>query len=175
MGENVGVNSLKSSCGVGEGVKPFTDRKELLVGVNCVMVGVVGDLIDDLSIGLGVLGCDGGLADGSLLGSREDFGSGSMVLSLRSGVGREDIGALFFVMRSTVLLSEGRMWVSSRARSSGPLPLLLCLEPEDASGVIPEVTDVFRLPVGLRCRVERALVCSGRILSESEEPESKKT
>ena len=88
MGEKVGVSSLKSSCGVGEGVKPFTERKELLAGVNCVMVGVVGVLKDDLSIGLGVPGCDGGLPDGSLLSSREDFGIGSILLSLRSGVVR---------------------------------------------------------------------------------------
>lgn len=109
MGENVGGNSLKSPCGIGEGVKPFTDRKELFAGANDVMVGVVGVLMDDLSIGLGVLGCDDGLVDCGLFGSREDFGSGSIVLSLKSGVIRGDIGALFFVIRSTVLLSEGRM------------------------------------------------------------------
>ena len=73
------------------------------------MAGVVGVHIDDLSIGLGVLGCDDGLGEGNLLGSREDFGSGSIVLSFRSRVAGEDRGALFFVMRSTVLLSEGRM------------------------------------------------------------------
>ena len=109
MGENVGVNSLKSPCGFGEGLKPFTDRKELLFGVNAETVGVVGVLRDDLSIGLGVLGCDDGLTEGSLLGSREDFGNGSIVLSFRSGVTREGVGTLLFVIRSTVLLSEGRM------------------------------------------------------------------
>ena len=70
------------------------------------MAGIVGVLIDGLSIGFGVLGCDGDLTDGSLLGSREDFGSGSIVLSFRSGVARGDFP---FVIRSMVLLSEGRM------------------------------------------------------------------
>lgn len=100
---------MKSSCGFGEGLKPFTDRKELLLGVNAEMTGVVGVLIDGLSIGLGVLGCDDGLIEGSLLGSREDFGSGSIVWSFRSGVAREDMGAFPFVIRSMVLPSEGRM------------------------------------------------------------------
>jgi hypothetical protein len=80
-----------------------------LVGVNDEMVGVVGVLIDGLSIGLGVLGCDDGLIEGTLLGSREDFGSGSIVLSFRSGVAGEGTGAFPFVIRSIVLLSEGRM------------------------------------------------------------------
>jgi len=175
VGENVGVKSLKSLRSFGEGLKPFTDRKELLFGVKAEMVGIVGVLIDDLSIGLGVLGCGDGLIEGSLLGSREVFGSGSIVLSYKSGVAREGIRALFFVIRSTVLLSEGRMWVSSKARSSGPLPLLLCLEPGGGSKAVPEVTDVFRLPVGLRLKVECVLVCSGKILSESEEPGSETT
>lgn len=175
MGENVGVKSLKSLRGFGEGLKPFTDRKELLFGVKAEMVGIVGVLIDDLSIGLGVLGCGDGLTEGSLLGNREDFGTGSIVLSFKSGVAREGIGVLLFVIRSTVLLSGGRMWVSSKARSSGPLPLLLCLEPEGASKVVPEVTDVLRPPVGFRRKVECVLVCSGKILSESEEPESEIT
>ena len=109
VGENVGIASLKSPCGFGEGLKPFTDRKELLFGANDEMVGVAGVHIDGLSIGLGVLGCDDGLGEGSLLGSREDFGSGSIVLSFRSGVAREGRGTLLFVIRSTVLLSEGRM------------------------------------------------------------------
>ena len=105
----MGVTSLKSSCGFGEGLKPFTDRNELLLGVKIGMAGVVGVLIDGLSIGLGVLGCDDGLTEGSLLGSREDFGNGSIVLSFRSGVAGEGIGAFPFVIRSMVLLSEGRM------------------------------------------------------------------
>jgi hypothetical protein len=172
VGENVGVNSSKSLGSLGEGENPFTDRKELLAGVKDEMVGVLGVLIDDFSIGLGVLGCDVGLTVGSLLCSREDFGS---VLSFRSGTAGEGVGALPFVMRSMVLLSEGRMWASSRARSSGPLPLLLCLEPESASKGIPEGTRVFRLPVGFRLREECTFVCSWRILSESEEPESEMT
>lgn len=129
----------------------------------------MGVFTEDFSIGLGVLGCDDGLAVGSLVCSLEDFGNGSIVLSFRSGVAIK--GTAFFppVMRSMVLLSEGRMSASSKARSSGPLPLLRCLEPKSTA---PEVMEVFRLPVGLRFRVERVVVCSGRILSESEEPES---
>lgn len=122
-----------------------------MFGANEEMVGVVGDLIDDLSIGLGVPGCDNGLAAGSLLGSRKDFG---VILSFISGVAKEGMGVLPLVIRSMVLLSGGKIWVSSKARSSGPLPFLLCLETEGVSKASPEVADVFRLPVGLRRRVK---------------------